>query len=201
MSFNERYYGIGADAVETPLATAPSGATLPFSVFLPDSSWKQDEVIAVTAENQDQFANGLGSGLCSLTPQVTRLESYGDPAMYAPPVGWWVVLISKSDGTQDQLWVGPNGSPATQVGPCASVEGSYDASGNTRPIAPASSGGGGGGPTTAGVSFLTVALLLGGGYMFYKLFSGKSMTTVKARPARAIARKPRVKAARRRKAR
>jgi len=99
-------------------------AGMPFT-YVPPTGWELMETVQITVGNQDMFPSAIS---CSLLDQHAQHVNGPDGTVeYRPPVGWWVVMISRLDtGEVDQVWISPSGDIAIQVNACtgASMGGS-----------------------------------------------------------------------------
>jgi hypothetical protein len=88
----------------------------PFTLVLRDGESVVENHL-VTNENQRLFV---------VTDSCRGLASRGMPdpigaGFFNPPLGWWVIEIRRVDGSDDQVWMAPDGSVAIRHGECIGV--------------------------------------------------------------------------------
>ena len=114
----------------------------------------------ITAENQDPFR----STCAKLTSMIGGADEYG---AVMPPIGWWIVEITTSDGGYETIWFSPDLTTGVRSGECMGQ--TVFAEGANAPVFD---------PSTLDVKpgrigWLGLAFLAGGVYLAYKFFKGK----------------------------
>lgn len=135
------------------------GEDAPFT-YTPPAGWTAASTTQVTAGNQDQLAMDGPDVSDNRFPS----EAVDVSGRFAPPVGWWVIIIQSTDGQQSSVvWLNPGSGAVYNIDNLSTGAGTASMTPRGTPSDTAT-------PGTSSIGFGAIALAAGVGYVVYKLF-------------------------------
>lgn len=137
--------------------------------FTPPSGWTVIQgPVLITADNQVDYASG-DLRECGVKGLAVEIPSAGGGVVYAPPVGWYGVMMQQDTGSagdeqymSDTVWIDPGSRKSYQINACTESSTSSESGGGI-------TGGETWTPIQAGTSGLVIAgAVIAGGLLLWK---------------------------------